>query len=282
MAQHAGGEAAADLAQATGARGIVEHRPPFAVVEAEMDVDAVADDLRGDQRREARMAALPARHLAYHLTDHDGAVRARDPRSRAAGDLELRRAVLGHEDLGLGARLPQRRHGGRNEGLRQPEPLQRERVSRVLFQAGKVELVLEGRAHLQTGVRFQIGERRLEKAARAGVPAATIGFDEVALKEVERRRVVPEVDPRLRLRIRQQAEIPERTPGVGHQEAEGGEREVRRDPPDAAAEPALQVRDRHRARARHAGEVGDDQKNQVFALKPPSRQQPGRPPILSP
>jgi hypothetical protein len=247
-----------------------------------MDVDAVTDDLRGDQWREARVPALPARHLAHHLTDYDGAVRARDPGGGAAGDLELRRAVLGHEDLGLRARLPQRGHGGRNEGVRQPEPLERERVARVPFQAGKVELVLEGRAHLQASLGFEVGERALEEAARAGVPGPTVGLDDVALKEVERRRVVPQVDPRLRLRIGQEAEIPERAPGVGHQEAEGGEREVRRDPPDAAAEPALQVRDRHRAGARHAGEVGVDQKNQVFALNPPSRKQLGRPPILSP
>jgi hypothetical protein len=101
-------------------------------------------------------------------------------------------------------------------------------------------------------------------------------------EEVQRRYVVPQVDPRFGLRIGQEAEIAERSPGVGHQEAEGGQREVRRDPADTGAEPALQVRARHRAGARHAGEIGVHQIDQILAVDPASPQQSRRPPVLSP
>ena len=115
------------------------------VDQAQVDVGAGADRGRVAQRREARAQAEPPGGLAHDLLHDDAAIGGGDALGGRDGDLELVLAVLGQEQLGLGAGVAQRGHHERGEGLGQALGLERER-------RGGPVLVLEHELVLERGL----------------------------------------------------------------------------------------------------------------------------------
>ena len=73
-------------------------------------MDAVAEAVRGDHRREARAQPLAAGDGAHELAHQQRPVGRRETQCRAAVHLVLAGAALGLEGLGLKPRRAQRRH----------------------------------------------------------------------------------------------------------------------------------------------------------------------------
>ena len=121
-----------------------------------MKVAAVADRIRGRLGRECRAQPALARGLMHDLAGEHDTIRARETRSRPAGDLELPDAILGLEGLDPGSGVDQGRHTKIGERRNSPHRIQRERGRPADILAEERELVLVGDVQVETGFRLQI------------------------------------------------------------------------------------------------------------------------------
>ena len=98
MVQHAGDELLRGFRQAEPAGGVVHARLPVGILEAEMDVHAVADAGGIEHGRESRAVAEPRGRGARDLAQDHGMVGDAQAGRGMAGDLVLARAVFGQNN----------------------------------------------------------------------------------------------------------------------------------------------------------------------------------------
>lgn len=167
-------------------------------------------------------------------------------------------------DLGQGADQPAGELPGGTLGL------QRKRRGRTLTgQAEQAEFVFERRDDLQAAVAiaFHLGP---QQAARAGRPRRAVGFHQVAVQVVERRRsgVGTLLDAHPAVRVGQQAQVAVAAPGAALvDQVLRGQRAVRRYPAATAGQLLLQGRQGQRTPAGDAGQVGGDEADQAYRLQ---------------
>ena len=101
VAQDAGDETASHPAQARRAIRVISTWPPGAILQAQMNMDAVAKPDFGDDRRERRPATVSPRDIAYDIAHYQCPVGVFEPERRPAVHLILRRSSLGLEGFRL-------------------------------------------------------------------------------------------------------------------------------------------------------------------------------------
>ncbi|CRQ88323.1 hypothetical protein PAERUG_P54_1_London_24_VIM_2_04_13_01247 [Pseudomonas aeruginosa] len=268
--EHAGGPVLAEFGEIVGSTGLVQQRAAVGMLQAQVQVHPVGHRAGCRQRCEAGTQAHLPRHFASDLADVHRAVGGGHALRRAAGDLVLALAVFGEEHLRLGASLGQGADQPAGELPGGTLGLQRKRRGRTLTgQAEQAEFVFERRDDLQAAVAiaFHLGP---QQAARAGRPRRAVGFHQVAVQVVERRRsgVGTLLDAHPAVRVGQQAQVAVAAPGAALvDQVLGGQRAVRRYPAATAGQLLLQGRQGQRTPAGDAGQVGGDEADQAYRLQ---------------
>ena len=220
------------------------------IPKAHMKVAAVADRVRRRLGGECRAQPALARGFMHDLAGEHDTIRARETRSRPAGDLELPHAILGLEGLDPGSGVDQGRHTKIGERRNPTHGIQRERGRPADILAEERELVLVGDVQVETGFRLQIRQRCRQEAARAAFPRAPVRIETVAEDQMKGRMLGPQHDPPPRLVIGGLPHLIHRPPRVLGNVLERSHRLPRQRPAEPVGLAALILRDRNAAGAR--------------------------------
>ena len=121
----------------------MQHWTAGGIIEAEMNVNPVADPGRVENRGENRPLAHPKRGGACHFAGDHGAVGGSQANGRVGSELELAGAKFGHETVGFAASRAQGGDEGFGKAALAAEGVQRIRVAGLVDDAGIGEFMLE-------------------------------------------------------------------------------------------------------------------------------------------
>jgi hypothetical protein len=241
MFQHPGHEGARRRRHAIGPGGIAHHGLPLGILEAHMNMDAIADTGGIEDRREDRARAQALGGRAGDLAHDDGIVGGPHPDGRLAGDLILPGAIFRQEGIGDHAGLAKSGGEGLAEDSLAAIGIQAVGRTRQLFHPGIDELLLEGREQAITRDLLQRRQTAAQEIARAAGPGRAVGLADIAEIEMLRRAFVVIAHPDLGLRIGHQDQIAGGPEGRIADGAEAGDHAVGRNPAHALAQALRQV-----------------------------------------
>ena len=238
MTLQAPDEARRHTAEPAGTVRVECRGPAVRVPQAQVEVTAVADRVRGRLRRECRAQVAPAD------------------------------SVLGLEGLEPDARVEQGRHAEIGERRDPAHRIEREWGRPAERAAGDGEFVLVRNPELEFRPGLQADQRPREEAPGAALPGRAVRLEAVAQHQVKR-GVGAQRDPEPRLFVRCLPDLAHRAPRMVGDVLERRQRLTRRRPAETVRAAPLVLRDRHAAGTRQAHEVVPDQEYQLAARHVP-------------
>ncbi len=228
MLEHACEECARKLAHAMRAGRVVGHRPPVGgIPEAQMDMHAVSDAIRLDERREGDPLCAALADGPHGFPKESGLIGDRQAADGLDGNLVLIGAVLLHHRFRVDSTHSECRHQCLAECPLGPEGGERVSLATCRIPVGQVKFVLERSEDGNAGNPLQPLERSAQDGAGAALPCASVEVADIAEHHVLDRPPVTEIDLRTRSRISDQQQISKRSVGAVGDAVQTGDLNIR-------------------------------------------------------
>jgi hypothetical protein len=179
MGKHAGGELGRDRTQAQRPVGIIGHGRARGLVQAEMDMHAVADAVGDRHGREDGAVAQAEGGGARQFAGDHRRIGGAQCRCRGDGDLKLARAIFGEETVRREPGGAERGDEALAEQALAAECAKTVSVARPILQAGIDEFLLEGGDQLEPARLAEGSGAPAQKFARAAFPGAAVGVADI-------------------------------------------------------------------------------------------------------
>src|SRR5690606_1155283 len=241
MAQNARRKRAGRLGKLAGALGIPGHRPALAILQAEVNVDAVARHTPGDERREAGPEAVASGDGAADLAQLDGAVGGLKGGRRIERHLVLPGPILRQVGFRRQPVGPQGANELGAEGLDAAQGAESIGIAAALLCTFQVELMLEAGEDLEPHLLLEPGKRAPQKRTQAAIPVLSLQRPDLPEKPVLHRRAVAEVEHDLGAVGGHQEEIAMGTEGGLRNAPKAVDHDIGRRPADTEAPALFQV-----------------------------------------